>query len=310
MQVLVTGTTGLLGEAIVAELRSCGYSVRAMVRSGRDATHLQSYGATLEFGNLDDLRSLRRASKYAQALVIAMPSHPLRRTRSSEQLHSQGIRNLITAAQEAAVSQVVLVSALKADLAVGVPELAFRYAAEQELRHSGLCYTIVRPAALQELFSDHYPLKRLIERYTIGVMPGQGKRPQAFVAATDVARTVRLALERPEACAAVLEVGGPEELSFREAYGRIAALRGRQLHLVPVSDPLLRFGTTLSRPLLPGAAWLEGLPTFFDRHDYTASMLPWLAEALGRRRCFDERMDEIFGLVKVERQPQQQPHLE
>jgi NADH dehydrogenase len=295
MQVLVVGASGVLGEAIVRELRACAYTVRAMVRSGKALAHLHDYGATLEFGNLDDPASLPRACYGAQALIIALPGEPFAYRRGSERYSVGAVRNLIGAACKAGIGQVVLASALAADQASGAPALLHRHLGEAYLRGSGLPFTLLRPAALQEWFGERYPLKPLIERLRIGPLPGRGFGRHSFVAAADVARAARLALERPEARDVIVEVGGPEILSFHEAYRRISCALGQSIRPIPLLEPVVRGAGLLARPLLPELRLARGLGPYFDGHDYIADTPAWLVELLGPRRSFDTFVATTYG---------------
>jgi uncharacterized protein YbjT (DUF2867 family) len=293
MQVLVAGATSLLGAAIVSDLRASGYTVRAMVRTGRGTTHLRDTGATLEFGDLGDLDSLRRACRGAQALVIAPVCAPFGYPHYANS-HGEGVRRLIAAARQSGVPQIVLLSTLKADEAASVPALADAYMSELFLRGAGLCYTILRPSSLYELFGACFSLKWLLERYRIALIPGRNHRRHSFVAARDVARATRLVLERREAACATVEIGGPDDLSFDEAYARIAHRLGNRVTPLRLSERGLRLAAPVLRPIAPELRHLQGLPTVFDRFGYTCVTPTWLVDALGSRRCFDERIGELY----------------
>jgi uncharacterized protein YbjT (DUF2867 family) len=59
MHVFVTGGTGLIGSAVVAELLGNGHTVLALARSDTSAQALRSAGAEALRGDLADLDSLR-----------------------------------------------------------------------------------------------------------------------------------------------------------------------------------------------------------------------------------------------------------
>ena len=72
--------------------------------------------------------------------------------------------------------------------AAAVPQLAYKYAAENLLRTSGMAYTILRPATFQETLGDpKAPIRRVVERFGVGLMPGGGRAAHSFVAAADAA---------------------------------------------------------------------------------------------------------------------------
>ena len=190
----------------------------------------------------------------------------------------------------------MFVSALKADEGVRyVPQLAYKYAAEQALLASGMDYTIIRPSSFQETFGDGFaPFKRVLRRSGIGMTLGSGRGRHSFVAIGDVARAVALALDRPEALNQVVPVGGPEDLSYRDAYRRIAQVTGSRVTIVPIPRPLLALGGLLAAPALPELRGFFAFFAFFDRAGYTCATPDWLARALGRRRTFDAGVRAMY----------------
>ena len=125
-------------------------------------------------------------------------------------------------------------------------------------------------------------------------MPGGGRTAHSFVAAADVARAAALALDHTQAHGQVVLLGGPDALSYREAYAQIARILGRRITAVPLPWPLLATAGLLAAP-----AWAELQGTFawfafLERAGGTCTTPAWLVEALGRRRTFDEGVREMY----------------
>src|ERR1700712_738359 len=59
MQVFITGGTGLIGSAVVAELLGAGHTVLALTRSEASAAAAQRAGAVPVRGELGDLAAIR-----------------------------------------------------------------------------------------------------------------------------------------------------------------------------------------------------------------------------------------------------------
>ena len=297
MTVLLIGGTGLLGRAIAEKLADRGEPVRALVRSGKRAARLRELGAELVAGDLRDDRALRRAMRDVRAVVTTAQGNPLDRSLPLRGVDGEGNQLLIATARALDIQHFVLVSALRADVGARyVPQLAYKYAAEQALQASGMAYTIIRPSSFQETFGDSFaPFKKIVDRTGIGMTLGSGRGKHSFVAIDDVARASALALDRAEARDQIVPVGGPEDLSYREAYRRIAAATGRRIAIVPIPRPLLSLGGLLGRPALPELAGFFSFFSFFDRFGYTCETPDWLVQALGRRRTFDEGVRAMYG---------------
>jgi uncharacterized protein YbjT (DUF2867 family) len=157
-----------------------------------------------------------------------------------------------------------------------------------------MTYTILRPATLQETLGHRRaPLRRVVERFGVGLMPGGGRAAHSFVAAADVARAAALALDNPQAHGQVVSIGGPDDLSYREAYARIARIVGRRITALPLPSPLLSIAGLLAMPAwaeLRGVAWFA----FLERAGGACATPAWLAEALGSRRTFDEGVRAMY----------------
>ncbi|GAB3399986.1 SDR family oxidoreductase [Schumannella luteola] len=75
MKVFVTGGTGTIGTAVVAELLANGHEVLALARSDRSAATLESAGASTLRGDLSDLDALRRGATEADGVISLAFAH-------------------------------------------------------------------------------------------------------------------------------------------------------------------------------------------------------------------------------------------
>ena len=69
MRILVTGASGWIGSAAVAELTAAGHHVLGLVRTDEAAAKVAKLGAEAIHGSLDDLESLRSAVAQAEGVV-------------------------------------------------------------------------------------------------------------------------------------------------------------------------------------------------------------------------------------------------
>jgi divinyl chlorophyllide a 8-vinyl-reductase len=155
-RIFVLGATGTIGRATVQALLQRGHEVVCFVRpragvgkalAAKDSAKLLA-GATVRFGNVTDPASLMRDGLRGEpydALVSCLASRT-GAPRDAWAIDYQAHVDALAAAQDAGVSEVVLLSAI----CVQKPSLEFqraKLAFEKVLVESGLRYSIVRPTA-------------------------------------------------------------------------------------------------------------------------------------------------------------------
>lgn len=164
----------------------------------------------------------------------------------------QGNGNLIDAARAASVAHFILVSVQGA--APDHPRELFRmkHRAEQQLRASGLAWTIIRPTASMETWAKIVG-EPLATTRTTRVF-GRGANPINFVSAADVAQLVAQAVSVPAMRGEVVEVGGPENLSMVEFAQAFASAPGKGGKIRHIPLPMMRAMAVFLRPLKPAIA--------------------------------------------------------
>ncbi|MFE2069218.1 uncharacterized protein YbjT (DUF2867 family) [Streptomyces sp. Ag109_O5-1] len=140
--VLVLGSTGGQGSAVVSAMLSRGVAVRGMVRNLQSASARRLAARDVEVvgGDLGDRESLASAMR-GVAGVFAMTT-PFESGPAAE--IAQG-RAILTAAHEARVPHLVFSSVAGADQDTGVPHFETKAVIERELAAGEVPYTILGP---------------------------------------------------------------------------------------------------------------------------------------------------------------------
>jgi uncharacterized protein YbjT (DUF2867 family) len=267
--ILVAGATGTLGTEVVRRLADQGEPVRVLTRDPARAAHLPETVEILA-GDLRDPATIAEAVADCATVVSAVHGFAGPGKPSPEAIDRDANRALIQAAAAAGVGHLVLVSVL--DAAPDHPMSLHRakHAAEQALRASGLPWTIIRPAAYLETWAGIVGAKLAAKGQA--VVLGPGRNPINFVSAHDVAALVHLAVHDPSLRAQVLEVAGPENLTFTELAERLIAASGRPGRILHIPLPILRAMSVLARPVSPTFARQAQAAVVMNTADMTADV--------------------------------------
>jgi uncharacterized protein YbjT (DUF2867 family) len=236
MRVMVIGGSGFLGGYVLRQAVAAGHEVLALVRSPEAARAVAGLGAHPLAGDLDGPHDLDEAFAVARAQALLCLA-------SLGFGHGPGI---VAAAEEAGVPRAVFVSTTAVTTTLAPPTRQVRLAAEQQIRESGLDWTILRPTMIYGDAGDRNlsRLLRLLSRAPVLPVPGTGACLHQPVHVADVAGAVLAALPRPAAIRSLYNVAGPEPLTFAGLLATCARAVGSRTRLLPVPLPPL---VTLAR---------------------------------------------------------------
>jgi len=237
--ILVAGATGQLGQLIAHKLLARGESVRILVRDGSNYEALVAAGAEPVRGDLKDPDSLRAACRGVAALVTTANATARGGEDTIESVDRAGNRNLIDAAGTESVRHVVFVSSLGAAPDHPMPLLRAKGEAEQQLRDSGMAWTVLQP----NLFLDKLPMAVVGGPALAGqpiTLIGEGRRRHSMIAMRDAAAYAVAALETPKSEEQTLVIGGPRPLSWHDIVTEFEEVLGTPLPVrtVPIGQPV------------------------------------------------------------------------
>jgi uncharacterized protein YbjT (DUF2867 family) len=257
LQILVTGATGFIGTTIVPALCGEGHAVRALVRTPAGGERVKALGAEPVTGDISNAASLQAAIEgctHVVHLVAIIQGRPA----EFQTVMTDGTRSLVAAARESGVERFVLMSALGAaePTPETVPYFRAKWAMEQEVKASGLEYTIFRPSFV---FGKGGALPTFISqvRYSpLVTVIGLGRQRSQPIWVGDVAAYVAKAVDDPEAANRTFELGGPDIVDWDELYRLIAKVMGKRRGLIHVPFAVAAAGARLTQRL-PGAPLSE-----------------------------------------------------
>jgi NADH dehydrogenase len=274
--ILIVGASGALGSIVARRLLEKGEAVRGMSRTPQEKlAELEEMGAEVVQGDLRDAASLRRACDGVTKVVAAAHSIFGRGGERSELVDDKGHRDLIDAASEAGVQQLVYNSVIGASPDHLSMFARYKYEVEQYLKASGLPYTIIRASAFM-WFQVHTLIGQpLLETGKVRLF-GKGESLRNFVDEGDVAECVLMALENPDLRGETIEIGGPENLSTVDVVSLYERLSGRKAQVSHVPQGALRIMSPLLRPFHPGLSQVMALSLDEELHGSSFDAAPLL----------------------------------
>jgi uncharacterized protein YbjT (DUF2867 family) len=261
--ILLAGGTGHLGGPLLELLTARGRHLRVLSRDPSRARTLPA-GVELVTGDVRVAASLEPALAEVTTVISAVTGFgpggggPRR-------VDEDGNRNLIAAAKAAGVDHFILVSIHGAAPSHSMELYRAKFAAEEALRASGLEWTILRPTVFMELWAGIVG-SSIVKSGSTTVF-GRGDNAINFVSARDVAGFVELAVVDRRLRGAMLDIGGPQNMTLNELARVLAATSRRDTKARHVPLPALRLGAALMRPLRPDLARMMQASVRMDTAD-------------------------------------------
>lgn len=229
MRIGVSGASGKLGAAVVAELaaRGGGHEVVGISRSPEKL----SPPVAGRLGDYDRPETLPEAYAGLDRLLIIPTAEMAPGRRGGQTLAA------IDAAVEAGVGHVVFVSSAGTRAAEEPDVYASYYVAEQRLMRTAPRWTILRMNYFAESFVEEAAMS-----LDGGVLTGLGENRVAFVSRADVAGAAAGILAGDGHEGAIYNATGPAILTGAERAAEVAAASGRPVQFMVLPEQTLRAG--------------------------------------------------------------------
>jgi uncharacterized protein YbjT (DUF2867 family) len=228
--ILITGATGSVGGALLANLASRNDvgPLRAMYREDRDNTGFPA-GVEAIKANFEDAASLQRALAGVQSAYLVCAAIP-----QLVELET----NFLRACARAGTPNVVIQSALgAADFGKSFP--SWHRKVEQAAKEMNVPCSIIRPNGFMQNIGGYFaPTIKSQDAFYDAL----GEARISYIDVRDVARAAAALLLSKQFIGQVFELSGPEPLTHAEIAARISKIVGRSIRYVPLTAEQMKQG--------------------------------------------------------------------
>ena len=265
--ILVTGATGFIGRQLVERLMADGRRVRCLLTEDKARNLPWNNPPEIVVGDLLDEEALFRAVTGVHTIIHLQSGQWWGRIRDLERIELVGTRNLIAAARAARVGRIITVSQLGASTSSAYMLLRIKGMTEEQVRSSGLAYTIIRSGVLfgdGDAFVNHIAMTLRTTPF-IFLMPGRGEVVLHPLYIGDLIEAIVRSLESIDIVDATVDVGGPEYITLEDLIRTVMRVSGVYRIIIPVPPYAMRWiaaiYSRIFRRSLVTPQWLDILAT-------------------------------------------------
>jgi len=289
--ILVTGATGLNGNALVRRLSARDVPVRALVRNAAKAEGFSSLPKVeIVQGDMARPETLTGALRGVDRAMLISSSNP-------SMLEVQS--NFIEAARKAGVKHVVKLSGIIAEL-----DSPFRFARmhaeiERRLEASGMAFTHLRAGEFMHAYFRQVP--SIVAKGALFLPMEDAKI--ASIDVGDIAEVAATILTGPGHEGKIYPLTGPEALSMAEVAEKLSAATGKRIQYINITpDEAKRAQLAAGLPPFTADALAE---LFAERRKgKEAQVSPIMETIIGRRpTSFDEFATRNAAIFRGEQPP-------
>ncbi|MDD2521523.1 MAG: NAD(P)H-binding protein [Anaerolineaceae bacterium] len=246
--ILVTGSTGFIGRKFIEKLEENSLEYRLLLPPGAVSGKLpkgKNYDIVLS--SMEDGGNLRAAFNQVDTVFHLAGVEKEGMKADLKQFEIHNLEAFTEIARQAGVKRFYYLSHLGADKNSAYGLLKAKGLGEEVVRKSGLPYTIFRSSILFGE-DDHFTqsIARLIRKF-IGFffLPGEGQVLLQPLWVDDFVTSLIWSMDMPGMLNRIIEVGGPEQLSYREIAELVGQAMGRNTKFLNISPVQYSFFTQM-----------------------------------------------------------------
>jgi uncharacterized protein YbjT (DUF2867 family) len=234
---LVTGATGYIGGRLVQRLAETGHHPRAFVRDpARLASRSWADKIDIVSGDVLEYETILPALQDISTAYYLV--HSMRSGAGFRERDLRGAMNFARAATAAGVDRIIYLGGLAPPRGHLSPHMGSRLEVGLALRPYGTPVTEFRAGIVVGSGSVSFEMIRyLTERMPIMFCPVWARRPTQPICIRNVLDYLVAALELPDGAPQIIEIGGPQVLTYADMLHSYARVRGLRRWIIPI--PLL-----------------------------------------------------------------------
>jgi len=262
MNILIAGAGGALGKALVKRYLEQGDSVSALVLRAAEMEGIAHPRLKVVTANVTQPESLHGVCDGQDHVISCIGITRLKGRMTHEAVDFKGNLNLLREAERASVRKFGFISPAGTDIGYRqVPLLAAKFRFEQALRQSATEWVIFRSGGF---FTDLAEMMKLAAKGPLFVV-GDGASRSTPIDVGDLASLMAEGMRTQSR--AVVEVGGPENLSWLEVCKTCFDLQGKPPKIMRAPVWLCRTTLVLLRPFSFRHYAMGQLLVFMSTHD-------------------------------------------
>lgn len=252
MLILVTGATGYIASRLIPQLLDRGHTVRALARRPHQIG-TRSWSSQIDIFPGDAMNPATLAPVLKDVHTAYYLIHNMSSGHGYTKLEIQAAHNFAVAAEEAGVQHIIYLGGLADYEQLIAPHLRSRIETGATLRLGKVPVTEFRAGVITGSGSISFEMIRFMtELFPIIPAPVWLKNKSQPIAVQNVMDYLLAALEKWNGQGRVLEIGGPQVITYQDLMRRYASVRGhrRGFFLLPyISVKFMAFGIGLMTPV-------------------------------------------------------------
>lgn len=246
--ILVTGSTGFIGKNFVKKLEDNSFDYRLLLSPGStDGGLPRGKNYDLVMSSMDDSGGLRAAFNQVDIVFHLAGVEQAGLKANLSQFEIRNLETLTEIAKQVGVKRFYYISHLGADKNSAYGLLKAKGLGEEVVKKSGLPYTIFRTSWLFGE-GDHFTqsIARLLKSFLgFFFLPGEGQVLLQPLWIDDFVTALLWSMDMPETINQIIEIGGPEQLSYREIAQLVGQALGKNPKFLNISPVQYSFLTQM-----------------------------------------------------------------